>query len=120
MASSLHVLKAPKSIFDSVGLKTEQFLGICSPKKSAVDDKTNDIDSPKRVEEDEVGDISRWNIQVELEILSLIMKLWLRSMDPSQQVRRNDLQDFKNAIYRSQEEVVKPFQALLKSERIDI
>ena len=85
---------------------------MCSPKKGAVDDKTNDIDSPKRVEEDEVGDISRWDIQVELEFLSLIMKLWLRSMHRS-------LQDFENAIYCTQEEVVKPFQALLKSERID-
>ena len=109
MASSLHVLNAPRSIFDSVGLKTEHFFRVCSPKKIAVDDQTND--SPKTVEEDEVGDM-----ELELEFLSLILKLWLRSIHRSEQVRHNDLQDFEHEIYLTQEEVVKPYQALLKSE----
>ena len=114
MASSLHVLKAPRSIFDSVGFKTEHFRGIWSPKKVAVDDNTNGF--PEKVdEEDEVGDI-RTDREVDLEFLSLIMKLWLRSIHRSEQVRQNELQDFENAIYRSQEEVVKPYQALLKSK----
>ena len=53
-------LNAPRSIFDSVGFKTEHFFRVCSPKKIAVDDQTND--SPKTVEEDEEGDM-----EVELE-----------------------------------------------------
>lgn len=105
MASSLHVLNAPRSIFDSVGFKTEHFHEICSAKKMAKD-------SPEGEEEDEEGDI-----EVELEYFSLILKFWLPSIYRTEQVRRNDLQDFEHEIYRTQEEVVKPYQALLKSER---
>ena len=51
-----------------------------------------------------------------MSFLSLILKLWLRSIHRSEQVRHKDLQDFEHEIYLTQEEVIKPYQALLKSE----
>ena len=53
----------------------------------------------------------------ELETLSLILKLWLRRIHLTEQDRRKNLQQFEHEIYITQEEVIKPYKALLISKQ---
>ena len=109
MASSLHVLNASRSIFDSMGLKTELFAKKYSTQRIFSDEGM--ADSPKSLVDEGMDEYFG------LETLSLILKLWLRRIHLREQDRRKNLQLFEDEIYITQEEVIKPYKALLISKK---
>lgn len=113
MASPLHGLNMSPTavliIFDSVGLKTKRFAERYSTQMISSDEGMADF--PKSVVDEEMDKYFG------LETLSLILKLWLRRIHLTKQYRRKNLQQFEHEIYITQEEVIKPYKALLISKQ---
>lgn len=114
MASSLRVLNASRCILDSLGLKTEPFAKRYSTQRISSDEGMDD--SPKSLVDEGMDEYFG------LETLSLILKLWLRTIHLTEQDRRKNLQQFEHEIYITQEKFIKPCKALLipsKSKNLD-
>ena len=108
MASAMHVLNASRSIFDTVGFKPERLTEKYSPQRRFV------LAAELIVEEDEAEEYGEL---LELERLSLFFKLWLRRIRLTEQGQRKPLQDFEHEIYKTHEEVIKPFKVFLISRK---
>ena len=119
MASSLRVLPASNSIFDSVGIYTELLAAKYNASVNEINDSSDELDSDCETKESDEEQIEG-NIRLlilEVEALSLILKLWLRRIHATNQDQRKNLQDFEHEIYITQEEVVNPYRAFLISNK---
>ena len=102
------VFSGLKSIFDSVGFSTRH-LAEKYPPHRGITVAEMVASSPKRLKIEEV------NRDVQLEALSLILKLWLRRIHLTEKEGRRALRNFENEINRTQKNVVEPFKAILLS-----
>ena len=82
MASAVHVLKASRSIFNTIGFKAERPTKKYSPQRRFV------FAAELIVEEDEGEEHGEL---LELERLSLVFKLWLRRIRLTEQGQRKNL-----------------------------
>ena len=104
---------AASSIFISVGFEPPQpeKLGGTPPKRFKIVPEEDTADSPRRFEDEESAEDRK------LEKLSLILKLWLRRIHLPSQDRRVSFQDLEYEIYKTQEEIIKPYKRLLISNK---
>ena len=112
MASSLPVLSVLRPIFDSERLEAERFAKKYSTQRISSDEEMDD--SFNSLEDEEM------DTYFGLETLSLILKLWLRRIHLTEQDRRKNLQQFEHEIFITQEEVIKPYKALLMLGHYDL
>ena len=120
MASSLRVMPSLKSIFDSVGTKA-QFLSKYLERERFVfaegTDHSSSLSSESDESDEEELEESVLLAHLEVETVSLILKLWLRRIQLIEQDQRKKLEDFEHEIYQSQERVIKPYKAFLVSNK---
>ena len=93
-------------VFDTVGFKAERLTKKYSPQRTFVPA------AELIAEEDEAEELD--GELLELEILSLVFKLWLRRIRLTEQ---GQLQDFEHEIRKTHEEVIKPFKVFLISRK---
>jgi len=109
------VLSGLRSIFDSVRFNTEHLTEKYPPQRGiTVAEKVKS--SPKRLKVEEV------NRDVELEALSLILKLWQRRIYLTEEEERRELRNFEAEISNTQKKVIEPYKATLfssKSKELD-
>ena len=121
MASSLDVMTASRSIFESEGVEAERFIqGLKLPVRCNTRVDEMEIDSSESSGDDESDeDETEENFPglFELEALTLIIKLWLRRIKQTKQDQQKTLQDFENKLYRVLSESVEPFKKFLASKK---
>ena len=118
MASSLDVMTASRSIFESEGVEAERFIqGLKLPVRcnTRVDEMETDSSDDDESDEDETEE--NFPGSFELEALTLIIKLWLRRTQQTKQDQQKSLQDFENKLYRVLNESVEPFKKFLASKK---
>lgn len=99
MASSLDVMTASRSIFESEGVEAERFIqGLKLPVRcnTRVDEMETDSSDDDESDEDETEE--NFPGSFELEALTLIIKLWLRRTQQTKQDQQKSLQDFENKL----------------------
>ncbi|XP_020627048.1 uncharacterized protein LOC110064346 [Orbicella faveolata] len=102
------VLSALRSIFDSVRFNIEHLAEKYPPQRGiTVAEKVES--SPKRLKVEEV------NRDVQLEALTLILKLWLRRIHLTEEEGRRALRNFEAEINLTQKNVIEPYKATLLS-----
>ena len=121
MASSLDVMTASRSIFESEGVEAERFIqGLKLPVRcnTRVDEmETDSSESSGDDESDEDETEENFPGLFELEALTLIIKLWLRRTQQTKQDQQKSLQDFENKLYRVLSESVEPLKKFLASKK---
>ena len=121
MASSLRVMPSLKSIFDSVGTKA-QFLSKYRLERERFvfaegTDDSSSLSSESDESDEEELEESVLLAHLEVETVSLILKLWLRRIQLTEQDQRKKLEDFEHEIYKIQERVIKPYKSFLISNK---
>ena len=121
MASFLDVMTAFRSIFESAGVKAERFIrdlkppmrfntGVNEMETDSSESSADDESDEDEMEENAPG-------LLELEVLTMIIKLWLRRIQQTKQDQRKTLQDFENKLYRVLSERVEPYKRFLASNK---
>ena len=101
-------LSGLRSIFDSVRFNFEHLAEKYLPQHGiTVAEKVKS--SPKRFKVEEV------NRDVQLEALSLILKIWLRRIHLLEEEGRTAIRNFKTEINNTQKNVIEPYKAILLS-----
>ena len=121
MASSLDVMTASRSIFESEGVEAERFIqGLKLPVRCNTRVDEMETDSSESSGDDE-SDEEEMEEDIpglfELEAVTMIIKLWLRGIQRTNQDQRKALQDFENKLYRVLSESVEPFKKFLASNK---
>ena len=117
MASSLRVMS---SIFDLEGINFEYLSKYLERKRFVSAEGTDDSSSSLESDESDEDHSEETVVQLaylEVETVSLILKLWLRNIQLTEQDQRKKLEDFEHEIYKSQERVIKPYKAFLISNK---
>ncbi len=99
----------PRSIFDSVGFNRERI-------QTEYHKRLFELLVSEEEEEEEESENIPDLLLVELEYLSLIFKLWLRSINREKgrdSVKHHNLQDLEHAILTTEETVIKPYKQFL-------
>lgn len=118
--ASCDVMAASHSIFESAGFQAERLQDLKIPVlyNSRVDEMETDCSESSgddASDEEEMGeDIPGL---FELEVLTMIIKLWLRGIQRTNQEQRKTLQNFENKLYRVLSESVEPFKKFLASNK---
>ena len=102
------VLTGSRSIFDSVRFNTEHLAEKYPPQRGIIVAEAVES-SPKRSKVQEV------NRDVELEALSLILKLWLRRINLTAEEAKTGLRNFEAEINKTLMDVIEPYKAILRS-----
>ena len=110
MDFSRRVLTAARSIFDSARLNIEHLAKKYPPPQRGISVAKEVESSPKRLKVEEVD-----RKDVELEALSLILKLWLRKIHLTAEERKIGLRDFEAQIINTLMDVIEPYKAILRS-----
>ena len=119
MASS-DVMTASHLIFESAGFQAERLQDLKLPVlyNSRVDEmETDSSESSGEDESDEEEMEEDIPGLFELEVVTMIIKLWLRGIQRTNQDQRKALQDFENKLYRVLSESVEPFKKFLASNK---
>ena len=119
MASS-DVMTASHLIFESAGFQAERLQDLKLPVlyNSRVDEmETDSSESSGEDESDEEEMEEDIPGLFELEAVTMIIKLWLRGIQRTNQDQRKALQDFENKLYRVLSESVEPFKKFLASNK---
>jgi len=103
MDVTCNALSGLRSIFDSARFNTEHL----TEKYPPVAKKVNS--SPKLLKVEEVIR------DVEMEALSLILKLWLQRIHLTEEEDRRELRNFEAEINKTQMDVIGPYKAILRS-----
>ena len=103
------VLTGSRSIFESVRFNIEHFPEKNLSQRGEIHVAETAESSSKRLRVEEV------NRDVELEALSVILKLWLRRFHLTAEEGRRGLQNFEAEIKKTLMYVIEPFKAILRS-----
>ena len=107
----------PRSIFDSVGFKCERVAAKYDKRFCQSVESRESASSEKESSEEEIEESIPVSL-VELECLSLIFKLWLRTINLTEDSdKHHALQDFEHAIHITQQSVIKPYKNFLMSNQ---
>ena len=121
MASSLAVMTASRSIFESEGVEAERFIqGLKLPVRCNTRVDKMETDSSESSGDDESDkDETEENFPglFELEALTLIIKLWLRRIRQTKQDQQKTLQYFEYKLCRVLFERVEPCKKLFASKK---
>ena len=110
MDFSRKVLTAARSIFDSARLNIEHLAKKYPPPQRGISVAKEVESSSKRLKVEEKD-----RKDVELEALSLILKLWLRKIHLTAEEGKIGLQDFEAQIINTLIDVIEPYKAILRS-----
>ena len=110
MAVTHCVLTGSRSIFDSVRFNTEHLAKKYPPQRGIIVAETVES-SPKRSKVQEV------NRDVELEALSLILKLWQRKISLTAEEAKIGLRNFEAEINKTLMDVIEPYKAILRTRQ---
>ena len=131
MASHLQAMAPSKSIFESLGSKPQYLTKFFEHARFHSPESVPDNSPPLNIEEEESDEeqfdeqeVNREQVDshllvahLEVETVSLNLKVWLRGIYRADKVQRKKLEDFEHQIYKSQEEVIKPYKAFLVSNK---
>ena len=108
MDVSRSVLTGSRSIFDSVRFNTEHLVKKYPPQRG--------INVAETVESSPKGSkVREMNREVELEALSLILKLWLRRIHLTAEEAKMGLRNFEAEINKTLMDVLEPYKTILRS-----
>ena len=115
MASSSDVMTAFRSIFESAGVKAERLIQDLNTRVDEMETDSSESSADDESDEDEMEE--NFPGLLELEALTMIIKLWLHRIPETQQDQRKTLQDFENKLYRVLNESIEPFKKFLTSNK---
>ena len=115
MASSSDVMTAFRSIFESAGVKAERLIQDLNTRVDEMETDSSESSADEESDEDEMEE--NFPGLLELEALTMIIKLWLQRIQETQQDQRKTLQDFENKLYRVLNESIEPFKKFLTSNK---
>ena len=115
MASSSDVMTAFRSIFESAGVKAERLIQDLNTRVDEMETDSSESSADDESDEDEMEE--NFPGLLELEALTMIIKLWLHRIQKAKQDQRKTLQDFENKLYRVLNESIEPFKKFLTSNK---
>ena len=108
-------MTAFRSIFESAGVKAERLIQDLNTRADEMETDSSESSADDESDEDEMEE--NFPGLLELEALTMIIKLWLHRIQETQQDQRKTLQDFENKLYRVLSESIEPFKKFLTSNK---